>query len=1007
MAERATRARGRLVGTTTRRVLLVLLAAVALWVLGGIRSIDEHEFGVLDGPLLLGSSRLVDGGWTVAPAPLLRLTTYPRYGLELPLPPAESAMLPASDGSRYGFRGWITVRPRLDGWRQLHQAAARDGLRGALLEAVRQAASGLRPGSERGLDGADLTRELRRGLSASLRERGLELRRLELDSIDFLAVEEGSPTPEPSAARLLVIGLDGLDWEILDELIAQDRLPNLARLIEEGASAKLLTISPMLSPVIWTTVATGVEPSRHGILDFLVQDAEAGASQPVTSVQRRAPTVWELLSRAGVDVGVTGWWASWPADPVRGYLVSDRIAYQLFGFRSDPDDARGKTWPPELYERIRPLIVAPDSVAWEDVMPYLGGPRKRPEEFDADERELLDELRTLLASGRSYMAIDQELRREFQPQFEALYLEGTDTIGHLFMSYRPPRLPGVEAKRFESFSGAVDRYYETADRFVGQLLEDRGPEWTVMILSDHGFASDATRPQTTDSRVGHGPAADWHRRFGVLILSGAHVRQGVRLEEASVYDIAPTVLALFAQPVPRSWPGRTLGAALDEAFLERYPVRYRLDDPARAERMAEEMVDPAAADLLAKLQSLGYVSASGANAESVTARNNAGVALMAEGRFDEAEREFLAGLETSPGSPMLTLNLGLALRLQGRVDEAIERFRQAFDYPATMKMSGHLLAQLLMSRGELDEAQSLLQHVLEREPAAADVRNTLGQLLERRGRVQEAASEYERAVELDPNAAMPRNNLGNLARRRGDLDQAERWYLEAIEADPYFMGAYNNLALVYQDRGEMDKARDLYARAVAKAPNNAELLNNLGSWYYAQGEFEEARKYWGQAATADPNYPSPLNNLAGLEINAQRFPEAERLLRRALELDPGYGDARINLSLVLSARGDLDAAREQLRMATVDARTGANAWAKLGAFELEAGYVDQAIEALEQGRKLAPRSTELLNYLGEAYRRKGLVERAVALWRESLAIDPRQARLREYLEREFPATGSE
>jgi len=990
-----------------RRIALALAVVAGVWLLAGIRSIDDHEFGVLDGPMLFGSERLVEGRWTIAPPLLSRLSAYPRYGVELPLPTAERAMLRASDGSRFGFRGWITLRSRQADWRALHDAAGNEGIEGALVDAVREAAQGLRPGSERSQDGANLARELRRGLAAALDARGLELRRIELDSIDFLAVGEGSPAPEPSGARLLVVGLDGLDWEILDELIAEGRVPNLARLIDEGVSAKLLTISPMLSPVIWTTVATGVEPSRHGILDFLVQDVGGNASQPVTSVQRRAPTVWELLSRAGVDVGVTGWWASWPADPVRGYLVSDRIAYQLFGFRADPEDTKGKTWPPELYERIRPLIVAPDSIGWDEVSPFLGRARTSEDEFDAQEQELLDELRTLLASGRSYMSIGQQLREEYRPQFEAVYLEGTDTIGHLFMPYRMPRLPGIEEKRFESFSGAVDRYYETADRFLGDLLANRGPEWTVLVLSDHGFASDATRPRTTDSRVGHGAAADWHRRFGVLILSGAHVRSGERIEEASVYDIAPTVLALFGQPIPRSWPGRTLGGALEESFLDEHPVRYRLDDPARADLLAEDLVDPAAADLLAKLQSLGYVSAGGTNAESVTARNNAGVALLAEGRYEEAQQEFLAGLETSPGSPMLTLNLGLTLRLLGREDDAIERLRQALDYPATMRMAGHLLAQVLIRRGELDEAESLLGNVLEREPAAADVRNTLGQLHERRGRLADAKREYLRSVELDPNAAMPRNNLGNLARRRGELETAERWYLQAIEADPYFMGAYNNLALVYQDRGEMDKARDLYARAVTKAPDNAELLNNLGSWYYAQGEFSEARKYWSQSATADPDYPSPLNNLAGLEINAQRFAEAERLLRRALDLDADYGDARINLSLVLSAQGDLDAAREQLRLATNDLRTGANSWAKLGSLELENGFVGQAIEALEQGRRIGPRNTEVLNYLGEAYRRKGRADEALSAWRESLAINPGQARLRDYLEREFPMAGSE
>ncbi|HXV76400.1 MAG TPA: tetratricopeptide repeat protein, partial [Candidatus Polarisedimenticolaceae bacterium] len=893
-----------------------------------------------------------------------------------------------------------------DDWRRLHEAAASDGIEGAVLEAVRHAAAQLRPGSELERDQTTLVQELGAGLGPALAERGLDLRRLELDSVDFLAVRDGSDPPEPTDVRLLVIGLDGLDWEIVDELVEAGRLPNLGRLIERGARAKLLTISPMLSPVIWTTIATGVEPSRHGVLDFLVQDASGQSRQPVTSAQRRVPTVWELLSRAGIEVGVTAWWASWPADPVRGYLVSDRVAYQLFGYRADPEDAQGKSWPPELYaDRVRPRIVPPAEIDWTEVVPYLDGPRKSRAEFDDDERVLLDEFRTLLAAGRTYLAIADDLRQNYRPRFEVAYFEGTDTIGHLFMPYRAPRLEGIPDKRFASFSQMVDRYYEAIDGYVGQLLADRGDTWTVMVLSDHGFASDATRPRTTDSRVGHGAAADWHRRFGVLILSGAQIVPGVRLEEASVFDIAPTVMALFGQPVPDGWPGRVLAGAIDPSFLDRHPVRYRLDEPARSELLAEGLIDPAAADLLEKLQSLGYVSSGTRGGDSVTARNNAGVALMAEGRYEEAEREFRAGLEAAPGSPMLALNLGLAQRLQGRNDEAARLFRGALDHTITRRMAGNLLAQILLERAELDEAERIVARVLADEPDAAELRNTLGQLHERRGLTNEARHEYERAASLDPNAALPRNNLGNLARRAGDLAEAERWYLAAIEADPYFMGAYNNLALVYQDRGEMERAHDLYARALDKSPGNADVLNNFGSWHYARGEFDEARKYWTRASGADPRNPSPLNNVAGLEINAQRFDEAERLLRRALELDPGYGDARMNLSIVLMARGAVDEARRQLLRACEDPRTGAGSWAKLGALELDQGNLDRAIEVLERARALAPASTEALNYLGEAYRRVGRTEEAMSLWRRSLEVDPGQPGLRRYLDR--GADGSE
>jgi Flp pilus assembly protein TadD len=705
------------------------------------------------------------------------------------------------------------------------------------------------------------------------------------------------------------------------------------------------------------------------------------------------PTVWELLSRSGVEVGVTAWWASWPADAVRGFLVSDRISYQLFGFRSDVDDATGKTWPPDLYEDIRPLIVAPEEVPWERVTPYLGGERTRRDEFSDDEAKMLDDFRTLLASGDTYMAIAESLRRRFEPQLEVIYLEGTDTVGHLFMPYRPPRLPGIDEARFDSFSPIVDRYYETADEFLGRLLEGRDESWTVMVLSDHGFAADATRPRVTDSRIGHGPAADWHRRFGILVLAGANVKREARIEEASIYDIAPTVLALFGQPVPRSWPGRVLSDALAPEFVERHPVLYRNDDPERRDLQAERQIDPAAADLLEKLQNLGYISSASPGSDSMTGHNNAGVALIAEGKFAEAEQEFRAGLEVEPEAPMLWVNLGLALRFQGRVDEAVPLFERALGAPGAMRVAAHQLAQLRLDAGDAAGAEQLLRRVLEHEPGAAELRNLLGLALERQGDLAGAEQEYRESARLDPDAALARNNLGNLAKRREQLDEAESWYRRAIEADPYFMGAYNNLALVYQTRGEMQRAIDLYRRALGKAPNNAIVLNNLASLYYAREEYDEARRLWTQSMRADPSYPSPLNNLASLLIHSGQYAEAERLLRRAIELDPDYGDARMNLALVLRERGDHEEAREQLQLAVQDPRTGVKSWLQLGMMEIELGRAADAIATLSAALERAPGRVDLLNALGEAHFRAGERERALELWRRSLELQPAQPRL--------------
>jgi len=979
-----------------RRLGGAIAAIVLLWMAGGIRLLNpDVEFGVVDGPLPGLFPFRTDRRVVLAPLGLATLIRYPRRAVEIDLPSATEADLPGLDGSRYGLRGSAVLSIRPDDWSAAHASARGGGLSAVLLAALADSEVPLPTRWER--DGAiapTVARAFRGRLAAALGRRGVVLEDLNLDGVDPLMVESEEEFQDPAPTKLLIVGLDGADWEIIDPLVEQGRLPNLGKLIRDGVRARLLTISPMLSPVVWTTVATGVEPVRHGILDFLVPDPGGGRGEPVTSAQRRTPTVWQILSRAGVRVGVVGWWASWPAEPLEGYVVSDRIAYQLFGYDFDAESSEGKVWPPELYPRVKTEIVAPEAIEWEEVRPYLEGPRSLPEQFSHDERESLDEFRTLLASGRTYLRISRALAGDDPPSVEALYFEGTDTVGHLFMRFRAPRLPNVSSESYESFRSVVDRYYETADGYLGTILQGRGDEWTVMVLSDHGFVTDQARPHSTDPRIGHGAAADWHRRFGVLVLSGRHIRAGVRINEATVYDVAPTILALFDQPVPVSWPGVTLAEAMEPEFLEAHPVRYRRDDPPLSDRrdaQATTARDPAALAVIEKLETLGYLGASsGGTSPSIGNRNNTGVALMAEGRYDEAEAEFRAALLAAPTQPSVLVNLALVLRVKGQTGEAAEILRSALELPGAFHAARVNLAEIAYERGDLDGAESLLRDVLRREPDSSDVHTTLGLVLEGRGDRAGAEAEYRRAAELDPGAAVARSNLGNLAKRQGRLEDAERWYREAIDADPYFMGAYNNLALVFQERGDIERAVELYEQARRRSPGNAIVLNNLASLHYATGDLEEARVLWEQAMRFAPGYPSPLNNLAGIAIAEGRLDDAESLLHAALDLDPDYGDARINMALVLRGRDRRTEARAELDRAVDDPAARFAAWLELATMDLEDGDPNAAVERVALALAERPREPRALNLLGEAYRRLGRNEDAAAAWRRSLAVDPSQ-----------------
>jgi hypothetical protein len=142
-----------------------------------------------------------------------------------------------------------------------------------------------------------------------------------------------------SAARkgppLVVVGVDGLEWRLVLQFAQQGVLPNLTKLMGEGYAGRLETLEPTLSPVIWTTIATGKKPEQHGITDFFFTDA-AGERHLFTSVHRRSKAFWNILSEAGQTCHVDGWWCTWPAEPLDhgGSMVAQTTTRAQINYRN-------------------------------------------------------------------------------------------------------------------------------------------------------------------------------------------------------------------------------------------------------------------------------------------------------------------------------------------------------------------------------------------------------------------------------------------------------------------------------------------------------------------------------------------------------------------------------------------------------------------------------------------------------------------------------------------------
>jgi arylsulfatase A-like enzyme len=144
-----------------------------------------------------------------------------------------------------------------------------------------------------------------------------------------------------------------------------------------------------------------------------------------------------------------------------------------------------------------------------------------------------------------------------------VYYEGTDTVGHRFAAYLPPRMAGVSAADVDRFGDAVPAFYEYADELLGELIAAAGHDTIVLLVSDHGFFTGEARPQADPSDFAAG-AAQWHRLYGVVVADGPGV-EPAEVDGASIFDVAPTVLALLGLPVPGDMPGNVLEPLLPAA----------------------------------------------------------------------------------------------------------------------------------------------------------------------------------------------------------------------------------------------------------------------------------------------------------------------------------------------------------------------------------------------------------------------------------------------------------
>lgn len=572
----------------------------------------------------------------------------------------------------------------------------------------------------------------------------------------------------PEGRPVLFVGLDGADWELLDAYMREGRMPNLAALAREGRTGVLTTIQPPLSPLVWTTAMTGVSPLEHGILDFTRFHPKTGEREPIPRDERRVPAVWNMASAAGRSVAVFGMWATWPAEPVRGDLVADRFSsFTSSGPPGSPP--AGSVHPPDREPLARLILERTAStVDLTALRAYL--PDLTAEEFqEAAARpdpyaDPVSALRRILVETRVWDALARTWIAERKPALSIVYFQGTDTIGHVFAPYAPPRRPEVAEADFARFHRVPDLYFAEIDRLLGEYRNLA--EWTgavLMLASDHGFHWREARPEKLSSAAA-ASAGRWHRDEGIYLLWGPDITPGPR-ERGGVDQVCATLLALLGLPPGRGLAGPPLPgtpAGTGDA------VDYRALLPSQPAAPIPETAP--SVDEIAKLRALGYVGGSeparapaGAGSTRTPASyNNEGLLLRQAGRTREAAGAFEKALALDPRSASALWNLSDLLHTESREPERSDDLlikAAALGLPEAAERAGSRALELLRS-GAAERARKLLEGTVAALPNDPGLR-----LLRGRARLEArdcaaARSDFAEASRLAPENAVAWASLG-------------------------------------------------------------------------------------------------------------------------------------------------------------------------------------------------------------------------------------------------------
>ena len=621
--------------------------------------------------------------------------------------------------------------------------------------------------------------------------------------------------------KVLLIGWDAADWKIIGPLMAKGQMPALKKIIDNGVYGNMSTMNPPYSPMLWTTVATGKTPDKHGILGFLEVMPDLKGVRPVTVNSRKSRALWNIFHNQGLKSNLVGWWPSFPAEPIDGVVVSDKFQKVSKDPKMKNPILKGTIHPESLVKEIKDLRLFPYELTEAHILPFI----PNAGQIDQEKDKSLETFAKIMAENVSVHNAATNVMRTTEWDFMAIYYDLVDHFCHAFMKFHPPKLKQIPNHLFELYKDCVNSAYRFQDMMLERTMELVDEDTTVIIMSDHGYESGNKRILNMP-KYQAAPALE-HRQFGIFVAKGPNIKANEKVFGLSLVDIAPTILNMYDLPIGKDMDGKV---ALD-IFKEINPPKFIDTWETVKGDFAELQVNKEDGVLddeqtMKQLIELGYIEKPDDNIETsilkvkCDLKHNLARVYIGKQDYQNAKSILLELIKEKDPVDIIPYYMDLlSISLNEKEYDLAEIYLNELR-TRDKKFSINTYfseAKILLSKNKVNEALSVLTKAKEAKPNG-EVWFQIGKIYMRLDKYEDANHAFENALKFEVENAKYHQAIAVSFLRLNNPEEAVDHALTAIELVKYFSNAHYTLGEALEKLGDLDNAKIAYETAMKLKP---------------------------------------------------------------------------------------------------------------------------------------------------------------------------------------------